>query len=99
MAAPKGHPGWGGRPKGTPNKVTASIRETFSNVFNALQNDEKANLTSWGKDNTTEFYKLASKLIPLDVAVQGGLTLQVITGVPDYADEPEDDAPDGTDLV
>ena len=57
-----------GRPKGSPNKATKSVREHFATAFNLLQEDDAVNLTSWGKDNPTEFYRLASKLIPLQVA-------------------------------
>jgi hypothetical protein len=36
-------------------------------VFDDLQADPKANLLSWGKENPTEFYKIAAKLIPTEV--------------------------------
>ena len=36
-------------------------------AFNELQGDENANLANWAKENTTEFYKLAAKLIPTSV--------------------------------
>ena len=59
----------GGRKKGTPNKVTQSVREGYEKVFHALQRDEKAKhaLLNWAQKNPTEFYKLAAKLIPLQV--------------------------------
>jgi hypothetical protein len=72
----------GGRKAGTPNKITQSVRERFVEAFDKLQSDEDVNLVAWAKNNPDDFYKLASKLIPLDVAVQGGMTLHVITGVP-----------------
>lgn len=91
MPRPKGSPKTGGRKAGTPNKVTASVRQAFEDAFNLLQSDDQANLLAWAKNNQTEFYKLASKLIPQDVAVQGTMTLQVITGVPEpEGDEAED---------
>lgn len=31
--APKGHPKWGGRKKGTPNKVNAAVREIVEQVL------------------------------------------------------------------
>ena len=95
MPRQKGTPKTGGRVAGTPNRITASIRQAFQDTFDRLQNDDEASLDAWAKKNLTEFYKLTSKLIPLDVAVQGGLTLNVITGVPDEPDEPDD----GSDLV
>jgi hypothetical protein len=56
-----------GRPKGTPNKVTKTIREHFATAFDLLQEDDQHNLTAWAKTNPTEFYRLASKLIPTKV--------------------------------
>jgi hypothetical protein len=57
----------GGRGKGTPNKTTKMVKEVFATVFDEIQEDKKANLKSWAKENPTEFYKLASKLIPVQV--------------------------------
>jgi hypothetical protein len=59
-----------GKPKGTPNKLTATVKEAVQLAFNALQEDSKANLTTWGKKNPTEFYKIAAKLIPTDVKAE-----------------------------
>lgn len=57
----------GGRAKGTPNTATRTVREQLTQVFELLQQDKAANLLSWAKSNPTEFYKLAAKLIPLQV--------------------------------
>ena len=57
----------GGSRKGSPNKLTKSVKEAFEVAFNELQGDENANLANWAKENTTEFYKLAAKLIPTSV--------------------------------
>jgi hypothetical protein len=57
-----------GRPKGAVNKTTSIVKEVFADVFASLQEDKTANLRAWAKKNPTEFYKLASKLIPLQVA-------------------------------
>ncbi len=57
-----------GKPKGATNKMTKSVKEAFEITFNELQGDKEANLTNWAKDNTTEFYKLAAKLIPTSVS-------------------------------
>lgn len=82
----------GGRTAGTPNKITRTVRESFERAFELLQSDDKAKLETWAKANQTEFYKLAAKLIPVDMAVQGAITLNVVTGVPTHEDEePVDD--------
>ena len=56
-----------GRPKGAINKLTKTVKETVLGAFNELQADPKANIMAWAKENTTEFYKIASKLIPTEV--------------------------------
>lgn len=70
-----------GRPKGTPNKLTKTVKETILGAFNDLQNDPRANIFSWAKDNPTEFYKIASKLIPSEI----NASVEVITPkLPDF---------------
>jgi hypothetical protein len=76
MAKPKGSKKIGGRTKGTPNKLTASIKEAFAITFTILQDDKKANLEAWAKENPTEFYKIMSKVIPTELQVDGDLTIK-----------------------
>lgn len=73
----------GGREKGVPNKVTKDVKATFLEVFIELQKDKKANLSSWAKENATDFYKLSSKLIPaaIEAKVEGSLEITPITGM------------------
>lgn len=58
----------GGRVAGTPNKIPKQVKDVFFDTFNQLQQDPKANLTKWAKENKTEFYKLSSKLLPIQLA-------------------------------
>ena len=60
----------GGRQAGTPNKLTATVKEVFTTVFTEHQEDSEVNLKEWGKNNPTEFYKLCSKLIPAAVEMK-----------------------------
>lgn len=72
----------GGRAKGTPNTATRTVREQLTQVFELLQQDKAANLLSWAKSNPTEFYKLAAKLIPLQVhteSEQPSILIQLAT--------------------
>ena len=39
MAAPKGHKRYGGRTKGTPNKVTSAARQAFLATFGRIEGD------------------------------------------------------------
>ena len=62
-----------GRPKGIPNKITASAREAFQIAFDGM-GGAKA-LLSWGKDNPDKFYPIYAKLIPVEVAHTGSIKL------------------------
>ena len=67
MAFKAGNPG---RPKGTPNKLTASIKDAFRLAFDAIGGTDA--LAAWAKENQTDFYKLAARLIPVEI--QGKVT-------------------------
>jgi len=55
-----------GRPKGSVNKNTKLIKDVFADAFTELQKDKTVNLIAWGKKHPTEFYKIVSRLIPMD---------------------------------
>lgn len=54
-----------GRPKGCQNKSTVAIKDAFRQAFDDMGGVDA--LVTWGKDNQTQFYQLASKLIPTEV--------------------------------
>lgn len=56
-----------GRPKGSTNKMGASVKETFEKAFHLLQQNDRVKLAKWGEENPTDFYKLAAKLIPAEI--------------------------------
>ena len=60
----KGTPG-PGRPKGVPNKTTASIKSAISESFDKLGG--VPSLVSWGDEHPTEFYALWGRLAPKEV--------------------------------
>ena len=60
----------GGRTKGTPNKATASVKAAMRAAFDGIGGVKS--LTSWAKDNPTEFYKLFARLIPTEVTGADG---------------------------
>lgn len=74
-----------GRPKGVPNKVTKTVRETFERVFTQLQQSDTASLEVWAEGNPTEFYRLCSKLIPAQVEAKVDAHVTIATGVPEGA--------------
>lgn len=61
-------PGNSGKPPGTLNKLTKTVKETVLAVFNELQEDPKVKLSAWAKDEPTEFYRIAAKLIPTEIS-------------------------------
>lgn len=66
----------GGRKPGSQNKFTRSVKEAFGEAFELL-GGAKA-LYAWAKENPTDFYKLASKLIPVDANVKVTQTPEAI---------------------
>lgn len=57
-----------GKPPGTISKFNASIKDAFQQAF-----DERGGaraLKEWSDENPTDFYKLASKLIPAEITGQ-----------------------------
>jgi len=76
MPRPKFQKGNPGKPKGAKNKTTKMVKEVFSEVFSDFQDDPEAALSVWGRQNLTEFYKLAARLIPTEV--EGESTLKII---------------------
>lgn len=64
-----------GRKKGTPNKVTASVKEAFLLAHQGIGGSRA--LTEWARDNQTEFYKLLSRLIPTEVTGADGGPIEV----------------------
>jgi len=77
----------GGRRKGTLNKFTSTVKEVFSSVFAGLQKSKNKDVTlaGWAKNNPTEFYKLASKLIPSEISGPNGGPIQT-QQIPDGVD-------------
>ncbi|HYF57163.1 MAG TPA: hypothetical protein VEA41_23135 [Salinarimonas sp.] len=67
----------GGRQKGTPNKNTAAVKEALGAAFEGLGGVDR--LTSWARDNETEFYKLWVKMLPQDVNASVDATVRTIT--------------------
>lgn len=67
-----------GRKKGVPNRLTKSAREAMELAFQGIGG--VSSLTKWAKDNQTEFYKLFSRLIPVQTEHTGkdGAPLEIV---------------------
>lgn len=59
--------GAAGRPKGTPNKLTKTVKETVLAIFNEIQDDPEIKLLAFAKKYPRDFYAIAAKLIPTEV--------------------------------
>lgn len=70
----KGHKASSGRPKGSPNKLTKTVREVLLETFNACQEDENLSMMALAKRDPTEFYKIAAKLIPTEIKADVAVT-------------------------
>lgn len=79
-----------GRPKGSPNKATVSVKAAFEQAFDKLGGVDA--LLAWAADEPREFYKLYAKLLPVQVNAEmkheGVITFVVDTGVPRAPDDP-----------
>jgi hypothetical protein len=68
-----------GRKKGVQNKLTQSAKQAFQFAFDELGGAK--GLAQWGKKNKDEFYKLYSKLIPVDVTTNGkSIIYEIVIG-------------------
>lgn len=56
-----------GRPPGSPNKLTATVRDTVLSVFQELQGSEEHSLKAFAEKNPRDFYQIAAKLIPTEI--------------------------------
>lgn len=67
-----------GRPVGSKNRATLAVKDAFEAVFHDLQTGDQS-LLCWAQANPTDFYKLASKLIPSEInaSVTGNLTATI----------------------
>lgn len=70
--------------KGMPRKHKLTVQKGFAMAFEKLQEDpdSPAHINNWSKENPTEFYKLATKLIPVQLTGEDGEEIKVkITGM------------------
>jgi hypothetical protein len=68
MKFQKGVPKIGGRQKGTPNRLTTTFREAVILAFDRIGGHQA--FAQWAADNPTEFYRIASRLIPAEMGAK-----------------------------
>ena len=64
-----------GRPKGCKNKITVAMKTAVMLAFQNIGGDGA--FAKWAKENPTEFYKIASRLIPTETTVDVDGTVEV----------------------
>lgn len=64
-----------GRGKGNQNKFTKQFKDLLTETYLALEKSKKHGLVKWAKDNQTDFYKICSKLIPVQLTGKDGESL------------------------
>ncbi len=55
----------GGRQKGTPNKLTSTFREAVLLTYDGIGGHSA--FMQWARENPTEFYRIAARLIPAEM--------------------------------
>ena len=56
----------GGRQAGTPNKITAQFKEAVQIVYEDIGGH--AAFAAWARENPGDFYRIAARLIPTEIA-------------------------------
>lgn len=75
-----GKPKTGGRQPGTPNQLTGAFREAVLHVYNGLGGH--AAFLAWARENQTDFYRIAARLIPAELRSEEDRTVTVIIEPP-----------------
>ena len=71
----KGTAKTGGRKKGSLNKTTVAMKDAMLSVYADLQAEAgggNGHFLDWARGNSTDFYRLAARLLPLQVSGEGG---------------------------
>lgn len=76
MPFQRGKPKTGGRQPGSPNQLTGAFREAVLHVYKGLGGH--AAFLAWAQENLTEYYRIAARLIPVELHHEEDRTLRVI---------------------
>jgi len=71
-----------GRPVGSTNHLTKTVKSVVLEAFNKLQDHPTANIVTWAEKNPKDFYLIASKLIPTEVSAKVENTTPIMITLP-----------------
>jgi hypothetical protein len=72
----------GGRQPGTPNKISLTVKQAIIDTFAALGGVK--HMETWARKRPTEFYKIAARLIPVEMSGPDGGAIPISFQAPDY---------------
>jgi len=75
----------GGRQIGTSNKVTAVFKDAVRTVYEDIGGHTA--FAAWAKENPTEFYRIAARLIPTEMTTQGTSINVIINRFPSKTED------------
>lgn len=61
---------FGGRKKGTPNKLSGTVKANVIAVFNELNGDNQNHMKEWALENPSHFYNIYAKLLPTEIEAE-----------------------------
>jgi hypothetical protein len=60
----------GGRTKGTPNKLSSTVKANVVAVFDDLNGEDLRHMKEWARENPTQYYNLYAKLLPTEIEAE-----------------------------
>lgn len=65
-----------GRQAGSPNKITTAFKDAVRVAFDDIGG--RRAFAAWARENPTEFYRIAARLIPAEVTVREDRAITVV---------------------
>ena len=72
---PKGQPHTGGRQVGTPNKITANLRDAIMHAFDTVGGENY--LVKVARENPQTFCMLLAKILPVQITGKDGGAIEI----------------------
>lgn len=78
----------GGRQAGTPNRITAAFKDAVRVVYEDIGGNVA--FAAWARENPGDFYRIASRLIPTEIAARSDTGITVIVNRGSTLEPPQD---------